>query len=1082
METPLRPHPSPDLGDPESIPLFDLFDSISLLIDPDISIAVVLQIMAGSELDQAHLFRPDPQTQVSSSDQYTYGVIGSQHQVLGLVTAQDLLTYAANPDQNNTQPIQTVISPLCVFRSMDYTGVEDLISWMQEQRCRWLPVLNDQDQLLGVISLETLYLRLARQTQAFQSRSLQLQIQQERTFYQVTRAIRSSLDLVRIFDISSAHIAEFLKAEVSIVQYRPDLGCWYHLVTYNRNQDRLDKRDLVIPEQNNPFSDQLKQLQMVRVDDTDQIEDPVNQDLAQSFSGSWLLTPISCQGQIWGSLSLARRDPHHPWQSEEITLAQRVADQLGLGIQQAQMYQQLQRELIERQKVEADLRASRELFSLAALAVDGMIYDLDVPEWTTRRLGLFETLGYNFEEIDDSGDGWTDLIHPEDRERVAQQIRIDLEQRTPNHRSLEYRVRHKQGHYVHLMDYAVILRDQQGQATRIVGHSLDVTERRQIELKLQQQLEQTRLINHITQQIRRSLDLDPILSTAVTQIRDLLKVDRVVIYRFLPDYEGEVIAESVDPQFLPLLNRVISDPCFKEKRLFEVYQQGWISMIEDVDRAQIQPCHLELLHDLQVRANLVVPILVDQQLWGLLIAHHCSGPHPWSDWDAEVMKQLARQLGIGIQQSILYSQLQSSNRELSYQVHVRNAQLHQALDLEALLRLIIEEVRDSLEENQILETTVEELTRGLDLIGCRINFPRSDGCSFRAVSCYPPQDPLICPEPEPIEQTFMDYLGRCRSVLRTQLYPGAATTILSCGIREGEELYAWLDLLRSPDQEFSQPEIRLAEQVANQCAIGIRQARLFQASQQQIQQLTELNHMKEEFVHMVSHELRTPLTNMKMSLTLLNNFDLPERGTRYLQILKAECEREITLVNELLDLQAIESGRRALAICNLDLNNWLWCLIESFQDRAEERQQQLQIEIPDQPLTLRTDKDLLERVVSELINNACKYTPPQHRIRICLQATPTGIQIEVENTGSEIPIEALPSLFDKFYRIPQVDRWRQGGTGLGLALVKRAVQCLGGQIRVRTGPALTCFRVEIPDLDPVEDDTEPEPTVKQGTI
>ena len=1084
MEIPLRPQPTADPENRASIPLIELWDSISLLIDPDTSIAVVLQMMAGVSSDRSQLFRPYPQIKDPSPDRYSYGVIGSEHQVLGLVTVQDLLPYAANPAGITPQPIRAVISPLPAFRSTDFTGIEDLITLMQAQQYRWLPVLDPHDRLLGVIALETLYLKLAYQTQAFQSRSLQLQIQQEQTFNQVTRVIRSSLDLAEIFEVSAAHIAEFLNAEVSIVHYRPDLHCWQHLVTYDPGQARLDRRDLEIPDQNNPFSDQLKQLQVVQVNDTTQIEDPINQALAQSAPGSWLLIPISYQGMIWGSLSLARRDPHHLWQAEEMGLAQRVADQLGLGIQQAQMYQHLQRELIERQKVEADLRASRELFSLAAEAIEGVIYDLNVSEWTAQRLGVFETLGYAPENTSDNGDWWIQQIHPEDRERVTQQLQVDLEQATSNHRSLEYRVRHQQGHYIHLVDYAVIIHNQQGQATRIVGHALDVTQRKQIEKQLQQQLEQTRLINHITQQIRCSLDLNLILSTAVAQIRDLFKVERVVIYRFLPDYRGEVIAESVDPQCLALLNQVIVDPCFQGK-LVTAYQEGRITAIEDIEQAPINPCHRQLLASLQVRANLVVPILVDQKLWGLLIAHHCSGPHPWTPWAPEMMEHLSDQIGIAIQQSNLYSQLQTFNQELTYQVHVRNAQLQTALDLEALLRLIIEEVRDSLEEKQILETTVRELTLGLDLLGCRVNFPTAEGQAFQVVSCCPPQDPLVCPEAEePLEQALLDSLSRSRSVLRTQLDSYATTTILSCGIWEGGELFAWLDLVRPPAQGFSQPEIRLAEQVASQCAIGIRQARLFQASQQQIKQLLELNQMKEEFVHMVSHELRTPLTNMKLSLTLLKTFELPERGTRYLEILRAECEREISLVNELLDLQAIESGRRTPTVSALELNDWLQGVVESFQGRAQERQLDLQMKRANRPITLRTDKELLGRIISELINNACKYTPPHHQIRIHLwdrnPKQQTGVQIEVENTGTEIPAEALPSLFDKFYRIPQVDRWQQGGTGLGLALVKKAVQCLGGEIRVRTGANATGFQIELLDLAPAEGESVPHSPLESG--
>lgn len=1099
MVTPRGAQPDPGSDPGKSVDLtvdlVSVLDRSSALVAPQTPVGEVLRIMAGQHQDQAELFCPNPTDRDGSPREQAYVVIGSKRQVWGVVTGSDLIVWIAaqeiqdSPSALFTSSIQRLLPrEPSLFRIGDYQGVWPLLTWMQEQGLRWVPAVDDHECLLGVISMERLQRYLisqgtARGTALPQSTvqstaqstiqippdpAMQIRVQREQALHQVTQVIRSSLDLGEIFGVSAAEIGRFLNAGVSIVQYLPERHCWRHLVSYDRGKARPEKLSLEIPAQANPLSDRLRQLQMVRINRTDQIVDPINQELAQSYPGTWLLIPISIQGTLWGSLSLSRSDPQNPWQDEDVDLAQRVADQLGIGIQQAQTYQQLQQELSERKKVEAELRASQEFFRLAAAAVNGIIYDTDTETWTTQRLGLFDTLGYAAEEIEAQTRWWIDLIHPEDLERISRAIQHTSSEANAHFRFLEYRVRHRQGHYIHLLDYAVILRNERGRATRIVGHSFDITERKQLELKLKQQLEQSQLITHITQQLRCSLHLDQILSTAVDQARELLEVDRVVIYRFLPNYSGEVIAESVELGCLSLINQVITDPCFKGD-LIQAYRQGRITMIEDVDQAELQICYRELLQDLQVRANLVVPILVEQDLWGLLIAHHCRGPQPWSDWAPEVMEQLASQLGIAIQQSTLYAQLQSSNQELSYQVNVRNSQLRKALELEALLRLIIEEVRESLDEKQILKTTVRELTHGLDLTSCRVDFPDKTGRSFRAIQCYPVGCPICPASEECLDPETLVSLERGRSVLRTQTdFPQGAQTILSCGIREGEELIGVLDLIRPPQQDFSEPEIRLAEQVASQCAIGIRQARLYQASQEQIQQLTELNQMKEEFVHMVSHELRTPLTNMKMSLVLLKTVDLPERGNRYLEILKGECEREITLVNELLDLQAIESGRRLPMIKSLIVQPWIHALVESFTDRIQERYQHLQLDLPEVELLLHTDVGLLERVVAELLNNACKYTPPDHQIRLSLQSTQVrdrqGLGIEVENTGVMIPVEALPQVFDKFYRVPQVDQWQQGGTGLGLSLVKKAVHCLRGQIRVRSGERFICFRIEIPDL------------------
>ena len=104
----------------------------------------------------------------------------------------------------------------------------------------------------------------------------------------------------------------------------------------------------------------------------------------------------------------------------------------------------------------------------------------------------------------------------------------------------------------------------------------------------------------------------------------------------------------------------------------------------------------------------------------------------------------------------------------------------------------------------------------------------------------------------------------------------------------------------------------------------------------------------------------------------------------------------------------------------------------------------------------------MRRILAELLNNACKYTPPGESIHLKVIAELGQFQLQVSNTGVEIPVQELPRIFDKFYRIPRGDRWEQGGAGLGLALVKGLVNRLAGSIRVESEARRTCFTVELP--------------------
>jgi len=136
-----------------------------------------------------------------------------------------------------------------------------------------------------------------------------------------------------------------------------------------------------------------------------------------------------------------------------------------------------------------------------------------------------------------------------------------------------------------------------------------------------------------------------------------------VLYRFDSDWSGVVVVESVAEGWLPILGLHVIDTCFQSNHAYD-YQQGRSKAIEDVHAAGLTPCHVQLLQDLQIRANLVVPILQQEKLWGLLIAHQCSEPRSWQPSEISLFNQLASQAAIAIQQSELYQQLQQANQEL----------------------------------------------------------------------------------------------------------------------------------------------------------------------------------------------------------------------------------------------------------------------------------------------------------------------------------------------------------------------------------------------------------------------------------
>ncbi|WP_242026803.1 EAL domain-containing protein [Phormidium tenue] len=181
--------------------------------------------------------------------------------------------------------------------------------------------------------------------------------------------------------------------------------------------------------------------------------------------------------------------------------------------------------------------------------------------------------------------------------------------------------------------------------------------------KVQHQTAPERIVAAVTHHIRQSLKLDEILQTTADEVRQLFEVDRVVIYRFEPDWSGLVAVESLAEGCPSILGFHVMDTCFQTTHA-AYYQQGNTRAIEDIETAGLMSCHVELLQSLNIRANLIVPILQKERLWGLLIAHQCNETRQWQQSEVNLFYQLAGQAAIAIQQAELYHQLQTANQEL----------------------------------------------------------------------------------------------------------------------------------------------------------------------------------------------------------------------------------------------------------------------------------------------------------------------------------------------------------------------------------------------------------------------------------
>ncbi|WP_298916822.1 ATP-binding protein [uncultured Nostoc sp.] len=647
------------------------------------------------------------------------------------------------------------------------------------------------------------------------------------------------------------------------------------------------------------------------------------------------------------------------------------------------------------------------------------------------------------------------------------------------------------------------------------------------------------LLARMANRIRQSLNLQEILDATVIELRTFLQTDRTKVYRFDRDGHGQVVAEASAPNRLPSLlglhyptddippqaralfirARTRSIVNVNEQRIIlnslptpkttaigdltveEVQEQP----LEDILSRPVDPCHVDYLTQMGVQSSLVVPIIYQQELWGLLISHHAE-PKEITSEDLQVVQMLADQVSLAITQAILLSQVQEQQQREAI-VNQIAALLHAPLPPEQILHNVLEQAvkaSGSSGGRLYLTSSDEALPAHLYTYGNQptpSEFEQPDslenhplwqevGVAPAAIDTdltqqdKPAQRVVINLQQEPgFDQLIESFqTTSIRGLIVQPLYYGKeflgyltffrdqiGTKNLWTGSEEADErqerprqsMAQWQALKQDKAYPWSIEEMELIQSLNIHLSLAVLQNRVYQRERQQRLVVEmhnealsharaaaeEVSRLKSNFLASTSHELRTPLASTLNYLKLLKErlYEDEEELRQYIDGAYQSTQNLVTIINDVLDIAKIEDGRIALDLETVYLQQLLQQ--QCFLSGAESRYKAIPLTLHCEIETVFADKIKVRQVMTNLLDNAFKFTDEgQIHVRAVVDSTGTMAQISVRDTGIGIEMENSEQLFSPFVQADGSAQRSYGGTGLGLTICKRLVELMDGNI------------------------------------
>jgi two-component system, sensor histidine kinase and response regulator len=608
-----------------------------------------------------------------------------------------------------------------------------------------------------------------------------------------------------------------------------------------------------------------------------------------------------------------------------------------------------------------------------------------------------------------------------------------------------------------------------------------------------QMLARERTLLQIMGRISQATDLDMLLSTSSAEIRLILNTDRVAIFQFSSMSqlsEGKFVAE--DSVAACKSNSEIKNNDFSEADYFldcfgsahiQAYQNGETLIVPDILTWNVSSPHEQSLKLLRIAACIITPLFREQKLWGLILVQQYSSSRQWTLTEVETLSRIALSLDVAIQQVEFLNETKIRSLELQNlleEINLQKAELTQVALQERAASYVIRRMRHSLDVNQIFRITTREIREILQCDRVAVyQFHADWSGEFIHESVGAKWMPLITEDQNTswTDTYLQEYQGgrfqNLESAVTPDIYKAnysdchlekleefqvRASVILPVLI--GDSLWGLLGAYQnSGPRDWQSRELRLLEQVADQLGVALQQASLLKQLTQAKEEADAANKAKGTFLANMSHELRTPLNTILGFTQLMSrdhNSTADQRDT--LDIINRSGAHLLNLINDILEMSKIESGRQSVNPKNFDFYGLINNLMESFKFKVQGKGLDLILECEASvPHYIQTDESKLSQVLINLMGNAVKFTAEGFvalHIKIdtekFIPETETNLvwlNFLIEDTGYGIESKELDTVFDAFIQT-ETGRKETEGTGLGLTISRHFIELMGGKVTI----------------------------------